>query len=498
VIELTGIIKRFPGVTACDQINLTVEAGTIHALVGENGAGKSTLMNLLYGLIQPDAGELRLDGELLENHSPTAAIARGIGMVHQHFMLVPTLTVAENVVLGNEPRWGPLLDRRRAVRDVAELAARYQLAVDPKARVGQLSVGIQQRVEILKVLYRGARILILDEPTAVLTPQEVVELFDVLRRLKAKGTTIIIITHKLDEVMRLSDRVTVLRHGRVSGSLHTSQATREGLARLMVGRDVLLDVPRTPSHPGEPRLCVAGLTVRDARGLPAVRGVDFQIRAGEILGIVGVEGNGQSELVEALTGLRSSRAGTISVDGEDLTGAAPSRLHAAGVGHIPEDRRRHGLVLEFDLAQNLILGRQADTRFWKFWLRPGAIRREAVRAIDEYDVRPGTPEAAVSSLSGGNQQKLVLAREFSRELRLLIASQPTRGVDIGAIAFIHQQILAARDRGVAVLLVSAELDEVLALSDRIAVIYEGRLVGTMPAEQADRQSLGLMMSGASA
>ncbi len=494
-IEFTGIIKRFPGVLACDQVSLTVEAGTIHALVGENGAGKSTLMNILYGLHEPDAGEIRIHGEPVSEHSPTAAIGRGIGMVHQHFMLVPTLTVGANVVLGDEPRRGRwMFSRRQANRTVAELAARHGLQVDPKARVGRLSVGVQQRVEILKLLYRGAEILILDEPTAVLTPQEVGQLFDILRELKAQGKTIILITHKLGEVLRISDRVTVLRQGRVTGSLHTCDATREVLARLMVGRDVLLEVERPAGDPGQPRLVVEGLCVRDARGLPAVREVNLRIRAGEVLGIAGIEGNGQTELVEALTGLRRADAGTVTIDGASPIGVRA--LHAAGLGHIPEDRHKHGLVLRHDLAQNLILGRQRDPKFSGLFLRRGAIHREAVRAIDQYDVRPPKPSQAAGALSGGNQQKLVIAREFSRELKILVASQPTRGVDIGAIEFIHRQILAARADGVAILLVSAELDEVLSLSDRIAVIYEGRIVQVLDAAGADRQALGLLMAGA--
>ena len=496
-LELRGITKRFPGVVANDRIDLDLQPGEVHALLGENGAGKSTLMNVLYGLYRPDEGEIRLGGQPVTMHSPKDAIEHGIGMVHQHFMLIPVMTVAENIVLGTEPRRdGVLLDLSTAAKRVRELSDQYGLSVDPRARVEDISVGRQQRVEILKALYRGADILILDEPTAVLTPQEATELFGVLRSLTEQGMSIIFISHKLNEVLSISDRITVLRRGLKIETLPTSTATEESLARLMVGREVLLRVDKPPpADTGETLLDVENLSVVDDRGLAAVRDVSLNVRAGEIVGIAGVDGNGQSELIDAITGLRRPTSGTITVGGRDMTRASARKVLDEGMGHIPEDRQARGLVLEFTLTENLALEdyrTPPDSRFG--WLFPRRLLVRARRLIKEFDVRGGGPSARASALSGGNQQKVVIAREVGRDPRVLVAAQPTRGLDVGAIEYVHKRLIAVRDEHKAVLLVSLELEEILSLSDRILVLYEGRVVGEYGPEVSEEE-LGVAMTG---
>ena len=496
VLELHGITKRFPGVLANDHIDFDLRRGEVHALLGENGAGKSTLMSILYGLYTADEGEILMNGEPVSIGSPKDAIELGIGMVHQHFMLIPVMTVTENIVLANEPvQAGVLLDEAAGEQRVAEVARTFNFAVDPHARDQNITVGQQQRVEIMKALYRNADILILDEPTAVLTPQEAAELFAILRTLTREGISVIFITHKLDEVLEIADRITVLRRGKRVETIPRAGATEEGLARSMVGREVLLRVEKKPATPGEPLLEVEDLLVRDDRGLEAVRGITFDVRAGEIVGIAGVDGNGQSELIDALTGLRHPASGSIRVAGEDVTGASARRALDAGVGHIPEDRHRRGLVLEFNLAENLVLHDYAKEPFSRFgWLNPRGLFGWARRLLQEFDVRGGGPETRGASLSGGNQQKVVLAREINRDPRLLIAGQPTRGLDVGAIEFVHQRLVEQRDEGKAVLLVSLELEEILSLSDRILVLYEGRIVGEFPPTVSEEQ-LGIAMTG---
>ena len=496
VLELHGITKRFPGVLANDHIDFDLRRGEVHALLGENGAGKSTLMSILYGLYTADEGEILMNGEPVSIGSPKDAIELGIGMVHQHFMLIPVMTVTENIVLANEPvQAGVLLDEAAGEQRVAEVARTFNFAVDPHARIQDITVGQQQRVEIMKALYRNADILILDEPTAVLTPQEAAELFAILRTLTREGISVIFITHKLNEVLEIADRITVLRRGKRVETIPRAGATEEGLARSMVGREVLLRVEKKPATPGEPLLEVEDLLVRDDRGLEAVRGITFDVRAGEIVGIAGVDGNGQSELIDALTGLRHPASGSIRVAGEDVTGASARRALDAGVGHIPEDRHRRGLVLEFNLAENLVLHDYAKEPFSRFgWLNPRGLFGWARRLLQEFDVRGGGPETRGASLSGGNQQKVVLAREINRDPRLLIAGQPTRGLDVGAIEFVHQRLVEQRDEGKAVLLVSLELEEILSLSDRILVLYEGRIVGEFPPTVSEEQ-LGIAMTG---
>jgi ABC-type uncharacterized transport system ATPase subunit len=495
LLELRGITKRFGDLAANDGVDFDLAAGEVHALLGENGAGKSTLMNVLYGLYRPDEGEIRLHGKRVTIASPRNAIRRGIGMVHQHFMLVPVMTVAENIVLGREPRVGPFLDLDSAAERVREVSDKFGLAVDPTARIKDISVSQQQRVEILKALYGDAEILILDEPTAVLTPQETDELFAVIRALRAEGKGVIFITHKLHEVLEIADRITVLRRGRKVATVPVARATEQELARLMVGRDVLLTVPKETAKPGPALLTVDDLVVLDDRGLEATRGVSFELREGEIVGLAGVDGNGQRELVEALTGLRRPRSGRIVFAGRDLTGRGAKAFLDAGVGHIPEDRQREGLVLSFTLAENLALRdyrRPPDSRFG--WLRPRMLLRRARTLLAEFDVRGGTPTTAASSLSGGNQQKVVVAREVSRDPRLLVAAQPTRGLDVGATEFVHRRLVEERDEGRAILLVSFTLEEILSLSDRILVLYEGRIVAELP-PTASKEELGIAMTG---
>jgi ABC-type uncharacterized transport system ATPase subunit len=495
-LELRAITKRFSGVVANDHIDFDLQPGEVHALLGENGAGKSTLMNVLYGLYRPDEGEIRIGGQPVTMHSPKDAIERGIGMVHQHFMLIPVMTVAENIVLGTEPRRdGVLLDLSAAERRVRELSDQYGLSVDPRARIEDISVGRQQRVEILKALYRGADILILDEPTAVLTPQEATELFGVLRSLTEQGMSIIFISHKLNEVLSISDRITVLRRGQKVETLATSEATEESLARLMVGREVLLRVDKPPADPGETLLEVKDLSVVDDRALEVVRGVSFTARAGEIVGIAGVDGNGQTELIDAITGLRRPTSGTITVGGRDMTKATARKVLDEGMGHIPEDRQARGLVLEFTLTENLALEdyRTPPDSRWG-WLFPRRLLERARRLLREFDVRGGGPSARASALSGGNQQKVVIAREVGRDPRVLVAAQPTRGLDVGAIEYVHKRLITVRDEHKAVLLVSLELEEILSLSDRILVLYEGRVAGEYGPDVSEEE-LGVAMIG---
>ena len=495
-LAMRGITKQFPGVLANDHIDLDVRPGEIHALLGENGAGKSTLMNILYGLIQPDEGEVLIGGEVVRITGPANAIARGIGMVHQHFMLVPVFTVTENIVLGDETMANPVvLDTKRADGQIRALADQFGFDVDPRALVGELSVGIQQRVEILKALYRGARILILDEPTAVLTPQETVEIFAVLRRLAAEGTSIVFISHKLYEVLEIADRITVIRRGRVVGEADPKTTTEEDLAEMMVGREVSLTVEKGPASPGGVVLNVDGLTVADDRGSVVVQDCSFEVRAGEILGIAGVAGNGQVELVEAIVGLRRAVGGSTDLAGVNVTNHSVRELTGRGLAYIPGDRQRFGLVLSYPVDDNLVLTDYYHQPYSRFGiLNEGAISDRAAELIPAFDIRTPSATVSASTLSGGNQQKVIVAREFSRDVTLLVADQPTRGLDVGSIEFIHKQIVAKRDAGAAVLLVSAELDEIMELSDRIAVMYRGRLVATLDAAGAEKERVGLIMA----
>ncbi len=495
-LQTKGITKRFPGVLANDHVDFELRKGEIHALLGENGAGKTTLMNIIYGLYEPDEGEIFLDGKRVEIRTPKDAIAHGIGMVHQHFMLIPVFTVAENIMLGAETSRGAVLDRRRVAEQVRELSKRYGLDVNPEAYVRELPVGVQQRVEIIKALYRKAEILILDEPTAVLTPQESEELFRTMRELASQGVSIIFITHKLKEVLAVADRITVMRAGRVVGTVSPQETDQAHLAAMMVGREVILTVDKDQAQPGAEVLRVENLHVADDRGVEVVRGVSFSVQAGEVLGIAGVQGNGQTELVEALTGLRRPLSGSISIEGHELANASPRRIIEAGVAHIPEDRQRYGLVISYPVTDNLILS--------TYYLEPFAhhkvlnyqeIDRHARRLVQEFDIRTPSPYLQASKLSGGNQQKVIVARELSRPIKLLIANQPTRGLDVGSIEYIHREIVRMRDAGCAVLLVSAELDEIMALSDRIAVMYRGQIVDTLPASRATKEVLGLIMAG---
>jgi ABC-type uncharacterized transport system ATPase subunit len=498
-VEMHQVSKQFPLVIANDDVTFNVKKGEIHALVGENGAGKSTLMNILYGLFHPDSGTITVKGNKVHFLGPGDAIACGIGMVHQHFMLIPPLTVAENVVLGQEPSKRGFVDTARANQIVQALSDQYGLKVDPTAKVETLGVGIEQRIEIIKVLYRGADIMILDEPTAVLTPQEVDELFEILRALKAQGKTIIFITHKLREVMAVSDTVTVMRRGKVIDTVATKDTTRQEIATMMVGRQVLFRVERTPAAPGEIVLQVKDLSALNDKGLPVLCGISFSVREGEILGIAGVEGNGQPELVEVLTGLRKAKGGIVELNGQVITNCSPRLIREHGTGHIPEDRQRRGLVLNFTVAQNMVLGIHYRQPFIRHFgldvINPGPIREKAQRLLREFDIRPADQENLAGNLSGGNQQKVIVAREFDQNPKLLIAAQPTRGIDVGSIEFIHQRLLKARSQGKAVLLISADLEEILSIADRIAVMYEGQIVGALDPAEATHERLGLMMTG---
>jgi len=497
-VRMEGITKRFPGVVANDDVDFAVERGSVHALLGENGAGKTTLMNVLYGLYEQDAGDVYLDGERQAFDSPRDAIDAGVGMIHQHFMLVDPMTVTENIVLGNEPRkWGGLAVDRAASREaVVELSERYGFDVDPDAPVEEVGVGVQQRVEILKALYRGADVLVLDEPTAVLIPQEVEELYEVFDELTAAAKTIIFITHKLGEAMHAADEITVLRDGRNVGTVPADGTTREELAELMVGREVILETERPPNDPGDVVLETSGLVVEDERGIEQVAGVDLAVREDEVLGVAGVDGNGQSELVEAITGLTPATDGEIRLHGTDVTDAGRRERIEAGMAYVPEDRQRTGLVMRYDLVENGLLGSQHDDAFapgptidW------GRAREHVDELVETYDVRPPDPEVEAESLSGGNQQKFLVGRELLREPSVVVASHPTRGVDVGSIEFIHDRLLELRAGGKGVLLVSSKLDEVRQLSDRLAVINEGEFVDVVDPDEVSEEELGLLMAG---
>lgn len=499
LIEMKNITKEFPGVVANDNVSIDIKEGEIHAIVGENGAGKSTLMKILYGLYKPDSGQIYFKGNPVKIKSPLDAIRLGIGMVHQHFMLVPSFTVAENIVLGVEPRRRRIFtDYNRAVKMTEELSEEYGLKVDPHARVESLSVGIQQRIEILKVLHKGADIIILDEPTAVLTPQETEELFRVIRRLVDKlGKTVIIITHKLQEVLALSDRVTVMRQGKMVGTLKTQDANEQILAEMMVGREVLFEELEKKDVAREEVLRVNNIKARDNRGLLALRGVSFSLHSGEILGIAGVEGNGQSELVEVLTGLRQVEEGTFTINGIEATNMDPLQIRELGVSHIPEDRLSRGLSVDATITENMIIGnhRKEPYAVRGIHLNRKKISERTKRLIKEYDVRTPSQDIVAGNLSGGNMQKMIVAREFSFDSKILIVAQPTRGIDIGAIEFVHKEIIEKRNEGAAILLVSADLDEIFRLSDRIITLYEGQITGEFLNKEISKKEIGLYMTG---
>ncbi|CAG0927756.1 Galactose/methyl galactoside import ATP-binding protein MglA [Thermoflexales bacterium] len=495
-LEIKDITKQFPGVLANDKVSLNLKKGEIHALLGENGAGKTTLMNMVYGLYHPDHGQIFVNGQEAHIKEPTDAINLGIGMVHQHFMLIPVFTVAENIVLGNETIKGLQLDRRAASQRIRELSQQFGLEIDPNAMTGELPVGVQQRVEIIKALYRHCNVLILDEPTAVLTPQEADDLFRIMRELTQRGVSIIFISHKLKEVLAIADRITVLRGGRVVGETTPQTSDEHSLAAMMVGREVLLTVEKEKAQPKEVVLHVEGLRVKDKREHEAVAGVMLEVRAGEVLGIAGVQGNGQTELVEALTGLTHSFGGKMILAGQDVTNATPRRLVDAGIAHVPEDRHQFGMIKSYPIADNMILNTYHQEPYARRrTMNNKAIEEHAKRLVAQYDVRTPSVYTKGEALSGGNQQKMVVAREFSRPIKLLIAAQPTRGLDVGSIEFIHKRIIEQRDAGAAVLLVSAELDEVMSVSDRIAVMYRGKIIATVEAKTATREQLGLLMAG---
>jgi ABC-type uncharacterized transport system ATPase subunit len=499
-VELKGITKRFPGVVANKDVDLSVHPGEVVALLGENGAGKSTLMNVLFGLYEPDGGTILIDGNEVAFSGPADAIGAGIGMVHQHFMLVPVFTVTENVMLGVEPT-GPvsMLDHREARAKLVDLSEQYGLRVDPDAQVEDLPVGVQQRVEILKALYRKADCLILDEPTAVLTPREIDDLISVITTLKESGRAIIFITHKLKEVLSIADRIVVMRRGEVAGETSPAETNEQELATMMVGRKVQLEVDKTPARPQEKVLEVVDLEVLDDRGHKVVDGLSLDVDAGEILAVAGVQGNGQTELVEAITGLRPAVSGMVRLEGRDVTGAKPRKLFEMGVAHVPEDRQADGLVVSFPIKDNLVLNTYRQRPFSRgLAIARDEVHKAATRLVEEFDVRTTSVNALASTLSGGNQQKVIVAREFSHSDELLIASQPTRGLDVGSIQYIHEQIVAKRDEGVAVLLVSSELDEIFSLGDRIAVMYQGKIVGVVETSKTTRDEVGLLMAGGKA
>jgi len=496
LLGASKVRKQFPGVLANDDVSISLRPGRILALLGENGAGKSTLVNILFGMYRPDSGHVVIKDEVVDLRGPDDAISRGIGMVHQHFQLVPPMRVVENIVLGSEPTKRGLVDIDEARKRVIELSERYGLEIDPDALVEDLPVGMQQRVEILKALYRDADVLIMDEPTGVLTPQEADHLLGVLRELTKTGLGIVFITHKLREVLAIADDIVVLRNGQVVGETTPDKTDENGLAEMMVGRSVMLQVEKALCEPGHVVLEINDLEVNDDRGQLAVDGLSLDVRAGEIVGVAGVEGNGQRELVEAITGLRSPSLGVMKIEGEELTGGSPRQITKRGVAHIPEDREKHGVVAVYSLAENSVLNRYHRKPFSiRGILRRDVIRSHAQDVVEEFDVRTPNVSVPASSLSGGNKQKLIVGREFSDEIKLLIAAQPTRGIDIGAIEFIHRRILEQRDKGAAVLLVSAELDEILGLSDRIAVLYDGKIMAVVDAEEANREKIGLLMAG---
>ncbi|MBL4935347.1 ABC transporter ATP-binding protein [Clostridium sp. YIM B02515] len=496
VLELKGIKKIFPGVIANDDVNFDLNKGEIHVLLGENGAGKTTLMNIVYGLYQQEAGDIFIKGQKVNVKNPKDAIKLGIGMVHQHFMLVHNFTVAQNMILGHETRKGLNLDIDKAVKDTKALSEQYGFNIDPNAIIEDMTVGQQQKVEILKALYRGAEILILDEPTAVLTPQEIEDLGVILRNLVKQGKSIILITHKLKEVMSLSDRVTIIRRGKVIDIVNTKDTNIDELAEMMVGRKVNLVVTKKEAKFGSAALKIENLNVLDHRGLPAVKNVNLEVRKGEILAIAGVDGNGQTELVEAIAGLRKSSSGRIELNNKDITGKSPKDAIEAGLGHIPEDRHKRGLILKYSLAENSILGIHYKEPFAKgIIMNYNKVKDHARKLIANYDVRTPNEDVAASALSGGNQQKMIVAREIEKDPELIIAAQPTRGLDVGAIEYIHKRLVEERDNGRAVLLVSLELDEVLSLADRIAVIYDGEIVDILDAKEATEQKLGILMAG---
>ena len=496
VIEMLGIRKEFPGIVANDDITLQVKKGEIHALLGENGAGKSTLMNVLFGLYQPEKGEIRVKGKKVNITNPNIANDLGIGMVHQHFMLVDTFTVTENIILGKEPKSSGTLDIKKADKEVREISEKYGLSVNPKAKISDISVGMQQRVEILKTLYRGAEIIIFDEPTAVLTPQEITELIQIMKTLIKEGKSIILITHKLKEIMEVCDQVTVIRKGKGIGTVNVKETNPNELANLMVGREVVFTTQKIPANPKQNVLEIKDLVVKDSRGVPAVRGLNLNVRAGEIIGIAGVDGNGQTELIEAITGLRKSESGSIKINEKEIRNLKPRKITESGVGHIPEDRHKHGLVLDFPIGENIVL----QTYYQKPYSKNGILNfkqiyQKATKLIQEFDVRTPSEYTLARSLSGGNQQKAIIGREVDRNPDLLIAAQPTRGLDVGAIEFIHKRLIEQRDNGKAVLLISFELDEILNVSDRIAVIYEGTIVAIVDPKTTTEQELGLLMAG---
>lgn len=496
VIEMNNITKVFPGIVANDDITLQVKQGEIHALLGENGAGKSTLMNVLFGLYQPEQGEIKIKGKPVKITNPNIANDLGIGMVHQHFMLVHNFTVTENIILGNEPKKNGKIAVEEAAKEIKQLSEQYGLAVDPHAKIEDISVGMQQRVEILKTLYRGAEILIFDEPTAVLTPQEIHELIQIMKKLVQEGKSIILITHKLKEIMEVCDRCTIIRKGKGIGTVDVAETDEHKLAELMVGRQVNFKTEKIEAKPMEEVLSIANLVVHDTRKLPAVKGLDLTVRAGEIVGIAGIDGNGQSELIEAITGLRKVESGSIAIKGKEITNWPVRRITEEGIGHIPEDRHKHGLVLDFSVRDNIVLQTYYKNPFSKKGiLNFSKITEKAKALIEQFDVRTPGEHTLARALSGGNQQKAIIAREVDRNPDLLIAAQPTRGLDVGAIEFIHKKLIEQRDNGKAVLLLSLELDEILNVSDRVAVIYEGKIVAIVDAKETNEQQLGLLMAG---
>ena len=496
LLEVNGITKRYPGVVANDNVSLTVSAGEVVALLGENGAGKSTLLKAVFGLIKPDSGEIKIGGTPIVFGDTAGVISRGVGMVHQHFQLVPVMTVAENLILGDEPKRGLFINQKSAREEIISLSKRYGLEVDPDAVIEDLPVGMQQRVEILKALRKDVKLLILDEPTAVLTPQEIDELLEVIRNLAKSGVGVVLITHKLHEVMAVADRVVVLRGGKLVGTTSPKETDEAGLAQMMVGRSVVLQVNRTEAKRGEVVLEVKGLEVRDDRKILSVKGVDLTLHKGEILGVAGVEGNGQRELVEAICGMRHRESGSVSINGVATKDMAPHSVHEAGISHIPEDREKHGLVANYTIADNLVLNQFDQEPFAKGWIRNlGEVANNAEQLVEKFDIRTPSAFNTAGSLSGGNKQKVVVARELSEALPVLVAAQPTRGVDVGSIEFIHNQLISARDNGAGVLLVSAELDEILSLSDRIAVMSDGKIVAIVESKDADRNYIGRLMAG---